>query len=130
MPAILIAEDDLAILNVLHDAFTQYGFSTVLAKNGEEALTLFCLHTLDLIITDLMMPGMEGLETIIRIRSVNATIPIIAMTGGAIGPEADLLTLAMKAGATESLKKPFIVTDLRDSIHRHYFPDHPIPLRS
>ncbi len=129
MPSILIADDTEAVLTVLHDAFTALGFTTVLARNGQEALTLFCLHQPDLIILDMLMPHTEGLETIISIREVNTTVPIVAISGAYIGTYTDLLQLAIAVGANRAIRKPFIVTELRESIVKEYFPKHTIPPR-
>lgn len=126
MPSILIADDSKEVRTVLHDAFTQFHFTTVIARDGEEALTLFCLHVPDLVIIDILMPRIEGLETIIHIREVNNMVPIIAITGGDIGEHADLLSLAQKAGATRAIQKPFDVITLRESILTDYFPTHTI----
>ncbi len=85
----------------------------VIAKNGAEGLDFMKTRTFDLLITDLLMPEKDGIETILEIRLANATLPILAISGGGrYGARDDLLRMAQKLGATATLQKPFSREDL------------------
>ncbi len=65
-------------------------------------------ESFDLLITDLLMPEKDGIETILEIRRVNETLPILAISGGGkYGARGDLLRMAQRLGATATLQKPF-----------------------
>ncbi len=89
------------------------------AHNGKEALKIYKDQTPDLIISDILMPEMEGLETIQKIKTENPAMPIIAITGSTDSP---YLQLALKLGAAKGLYKPFNQTDLLDAV-RSALPD-------
>ena len=107
MPKVLIIEDDRLFRVTLTEMFTHAGYKVITANDGEEGLELFKLTFVDLVITDIIMPVMEGIETIIELRRINPGMKIIAMSaGGQIEPEKYLSTAtALKVNAV--LKKPF-----------------------
>ncbi len=104
------------ILFIDDDPFLREAFSEILQRNGFEVITLEDgknakkkVHDLDfdLVITDIVMPEKEGIETITEIRSINASIPILAISGGGrISPRSHL-HLAEHMGANGTLEKPF-----------------------
>ncbi|HED11205.1 MAG TPA: response regulator [Caldithrix abyssi] len=104
------------ILFIDDDPFLREAFSEILQRNGFEVITLEDgknaknkVHDLefDLVITDIVMPEKEGIETITEIRSINESIPILAISGGGrISPRSHL-HLAEHMGANATLEKPF-----------------------
>lgn len=94
------------------------GHEVVTAVNGKSALAILPKLEFDLILTDIVMPDMEGLELIRAIRKMNTMTKIIAMSGGGRGTAEDYLTLAKKFGASETLEKPFEITTLTSTIAR------------
>lgn len=79
-----------------------------IAKNGAEGLDMMKRQPFDLLITDLLMPEKDGIETILEIRRVNETLPILAISGGGkYGARGELLRMAQRLGATATLQKPF-----------------------
>ncbi|MSP49543.1 MAG: response regulator [Alphaproteobacteria bacterium] len=79
-----------------------------IASNGAECQAMMREHTFDLLITDLLMPEKDGIETIIELRRENTTLPILAISGGGrLGARSDLLRMAQDLGATATLRKPF-----------------------
>lgn len=79
-----------------------------IAKNGAEGLDMMRRQPFDLLITDLLMPEKDGIETILEIRRVNETLPILAISGGGkYGARGELLRMAQRLGATATLQKPF-----------------------
>ena len=88
MARILIIDDDVQILSMLRQTLEREGYEVVEASDGEQGEKLFREKPTDLIITDLIMPEKEGVETIKEIRSEFPETKIIAMSGGGrIGPE-------------------------------------------
>ena len=102
---ILLIEDDEFTAGLLMKLLAPAGVRH--ARNGSEGLEEFQSGQFDLVITDLVMPQMDGLATIVGIRKLDRSVPIIAMTsGGSLGAKGDLLILAKKLGANATLMKP------------------------
>ncbi len=100
---ILIVEDEIRIRFLLRDYFQKEGFLVYEAENGKEALEIFKNNKIDLIILDIMMPVMDGLTALEKIREVS-TIPVILLT--AKGQEEDKLQ-GYDFGADDYITKPF-----------------------
>lgn len=88
----------------------------VLAGNGNEAVSRLREGNLALMITDLIMPEKEGIETILECKRISPSLPIIAMSGGGRGPGEDYLTVAKKLGARHVLLKPFRLNQIFEAI--------------
>jgi CheY-like chemotaxis protein len=112
---ILIAEDDPGMRELIADLVRNLGYDTVEVPDGAAALTAVAAALPDLIISDLVMPGLGGFEVCRRLKADPATrlIPVILVTG--IGDEHK--RTAMEAGADDFLGKPFSLGDLRARIH-------------
>lgn len=108
MKKILVVDDEKTLREFVSRNLAARGFQVFSAANGLEALAIFQSESLDLIILDLMMPHMDGLETCKRIRQAS-TVPIIVLT--ALGEEADKVA-AFDQGADDYLTKPFGVAEL------------------
>ena len=104
---ILVVDDEKPIRDILEHALTASGFHVRTAADGFEALSLARHHQFDLVITDMVMPGKEGIETILELRRTAPGIKIIAMSGGQSTGTGDFLPLAKTLGASAVLKKPF-----------------------
>ena len=113
---ILIIDDDERILTSLQDILAQEGYILSIASNGKEGLKKCETGEPDLIITDIIMPDIEGIELIRAIRRGNVNIPIIAMSGDFIGQK--FLEAARLFGAINTLLKPFSAKELKDKINR------------
>lgn len=112
MSAILLVDDDTSVLDVMSEMLRLEGHEVTIAENGEQAVACVSQDDFDLVITDLIMPEKEGLETIADIRRQFAEIPIIAISGGGrLGPN-DYLETARFIGANATLAKPFARTEL------------------
>jgi two-component system alkaline phosphatase synthesis response regulator PhoP len=103
---ILAVDDEEDILELLRFNLTKEGFAVVCAASGEEALKSALSHRPDLILLDLLLPGMDGLEVAKRLKSDPSTreIPVIMVT--AKGEEADIVT-GLEVGAEDYITKPF-----------------------
>src|SRR6185369_16943618 len=104
---ILIIDDDAYARTTLQIILADEGYEVVCAEDGARGIAAFRRKRPDLVITDIIMPDKEGLETIGEIRQVDAKIPIIAVSGGGRLKATDLLTQAGHLGADAVLSKPF-----------------------
>lgn len=108
MARILLIDDDELIRETLCMVLEDAGHQVLTAKNGRVGLSKLEQHPVDLIISDLFMPDMEGLETMRIIRQRQSNIKIIAISGGALNlKQGMLLEDAELLGADGSLSKPF-----------------------
>lgn len=108
MTTVLVVDDERALRDFVRRNLEVRGYRVLMAANGLEALALFGQERVDLIILDLMMPFMDGLEVTRRLREVS-TVPIIILS--ALGEEADKVR-AFDLGADDYLTKPFGVGEL------------------
>jgi len=112
MSAILVVDDDPQVLEVVGEMLRLEGHAVATAADGREAVVQFRSSVFDLVITDLIMPEKEGLETIAELKSIRASVPVIAMSGGGrVGPT-DYLETARYIGAAATLAKPFTRSEL------------------
>ena len=105
MPAVLLIDDDDAMRVLLRTVLEGAGHRVQEAANGIEGLRVFREAHADLVITDIYMPGCDGLEIIQMLRRVNPGIKILAVTGRSDTP--DFLKVARMLGASSVLRKPF-----------------------
>lgn len=107
MARILIIDDEDQSRNMLSQALTRAGHEVFAASDGSEGIELFRSVMADLVITDILMPGKEGLETIIELRRDFSEVKIIAMSGGGRTGNLNFLDIAERLGAQRTLQKPF-----------------------
>jgi CheY-like chemotaxis protein len=112
MARILLIDDDDLVRKMIYLTLEHLGHEVVEAHNGKEGIRLFDRDTTDLVITDLIMPEMEGIETILRLRKIKPGIPVVAMSGGGRIKASDLLPSAQQLGAKATLQKPFTKDEL------------------
>jgi CheY-like chemotaxis protein len=118
MARILVIDDDHAVRLTIQVFLEREGHEVICASDGNEGLRAFTSDSPQLIITDIIMPNKEGIETIMQIRQRDAAIPIIAMSGGGRVGNADFLKMAGRLGANEVLAKPFERQDLIAALRR------------
>ena len=109
---VLLVDDDIGFRGILQRFLERSGFLVMTAGNGREALDRLKTHPVDLILTDLMMPEVSGIELIRTLRTRNARIPIIAMSADADLRDDQSLERAAQAGAQVVLEKPFAMNRL------------------
>lgn len=112
MGHILIIDDDPNVLSALQRGLQGAGHDVDIAPNGEEGLARLRDTTPDLVITDIFMPTMDGLEVIYALRQEAPDVKIIAISGGGYEGKLDLLYLAGRLGAKAVLRKPFELDDV------------------
>lgn len=120
MAHVLLIEDDPDVARMLTSALERYGHSVTYSGDGADGLVQMKRSTPapDIVVTDILMPVQEGIETIMAIREVNTEIPIIAISGGGRTKRLDFLKTAEKLGANASLAKPFRPADLAQTIEK------------
>lgn len=115
-PRILLADDEDLFAVMLQRSLVMFGYEVIRARNGKEALKLYDAQTITLVVTDLIMPDMEGVELIVALRKVNPAVRVIAMSGGGRNHPEAYLSIAQKAGAVKTLSKPFPITALVEAV--------------
>jgi diguanylate cyclase (GGDEF)-like protein len=108
---ILVIDDDTSILEVLANYFTSKGFVTLLAEGGEAGLEIIAREYPDLVLLDLRLPGMDGLEVLEYLRTETPDIPVIIISGqGTVKDASD----ALKTGAWDYITKPIFDMQVLD----------------
>lgn len=107
MSRILLIEDDDLLRNTLRRTLVRAGYDVDDVPNGKAGLETYRRLRSDLVITDIVMPDKEGLETISELRRLAPDVKIIAVSGGGTGRADDYLGMARRLGATRTLAKPF-----------------------
>ena len=114
MANILVIDDDDAVRRSIRRALELDGHNIVEAADGWQGLLRFGERPVDLVVTDILMPNREGIETIIELRRRSETLPIVAVSGGSLTTDRDgVLLSADLLGASRVLAKPFAVDELR-----------------
>ncbi|SMC19020.1 two-component system, NtrC family, response regulator [Desulfacinum hydrothermale DSM 13146] len=110
MGNVLIIDDEKNYLFILEDLLQEEGHSVLTAQDGTAGLDLFRSNDLDVVVTDMKMPGMDGMEVLERIRALNPDIPVVMMTAyGTVEKAVE----AMKKGAFDYIMKPFENEELK-----------------
>jgi len=110
MATILLVDDEPKMLRLLELQLGQAGYTTLAAPDAERALTLLGEHPVDLVVTDLRLPGMDGLAFLHAAKRLSPALPVVVMTAhGTVETAVE----AMKAGASDYVLKPFPLEELR-----------------
>jgi DNA-binding NtrC family response regulator len=115
MATILIVEDEPKMLRLLELTFADEGFATRAATDAESGLKLVAQEQIDLVVTDLKLPGMNGLEFLQAVKRASASVPVVVMT--AFGT-VETAVEAMKAGASDYVLKPFSLEEMKLIVHK------------
>ena len=116
MARILVIDDDEQVLDMLYESLTREGYDVLKASNGEQGLRLYREKSVDLIITDIIMPEKEGIETIIELRQDFPNVKIIAISGGGRAGTKDYLQMAKIFGVQRTFTKPVAREQLLEAI--------------
>ncbi len=115
MRKILALDDSPVVLKMVERTIRKLGFEPVTAKHGEEGLTRFEEHDITLIVTDINMPVMNGIEFIRALRKRDARVPVLVLTTES---DENLMREAEEAGSNGWIGKPPVPEELRDHIRR------------
>jgi DNA-binding response OmpR family regulator len=117
-PKILLIDDDLVVRTAMVQFLADLGYEVVVADDGERGLRLFRSEKPDLVITDIIMPEKEGIQTIVEMRREQPSTKIIAVSGGGRIGNADFLKVARSMGANDVIAKPVDPDDFAARIKR------------
>ena len=123
MANIVVIDDEPAMLRVICRTLEAAGHAVVPCPDGRRAIDHFKTQTPDLLLTDIFMPEMEGLETIQKAHRLRPEMPIIAMSGFSFDG-GDYLRIAERFGAIATLRKPFRRSELLALVSRVLAPPH------
>ena len=115
---ILLAEDDRQVREVLQEMLEFEGYEVVTAATGSEALRRLKSEPPDLVVTDILMEDIDGMELISIIRRDNPTLPVIAISGGGKLNADFYLNMSAQLGADLQLEKPFTPDELKSAVAR------------
>lgn len=107
MPRILIVDDDDTVRAAIQSVLVAAGYTVDEASDGQAAIDQYRTSPSDLLLMDVHMPRLDGLQAIIRLRAAHPDLRIVAMSGGGVRDQQDVLSLAIQAGACGTLAKPF-----------------------
>jgi len=107
MSSVLVIDDDPVVCAVVEGVLKGEGYSVTSAGDAQSGISRFIELNPDLVIVDILMPGKEGMATILELRETNPEARILAITGGGNFAASDVLRIAELLGADNSLKKPF-----------------------
>ena len=112
---VLIVDDDPDVLTMLEGLLKKLEYNPFVAANGEEAVRVIDSNKIDVVVSDLVMPEMNGMELLKRVKSRKGDIPFVMITGH---PSIETAIEAMKKGAYDYLTKPFQAEEVRIKIDR------------
>jgi len=118
MAKILIIDDEPGVLHVLREILESVGHSVTEAQDGEAALREFEGKPADLVVTDIFMPGMDGIELMVNIRKTLPDARVLAMSGGGLLSRDQALSDAVLLGADHILEKPFSKDEVLEAVNR------------
>ena len=110
---ILVVDDESVVANVLVRILAEHGHSAVMAYDGARAIEIYRQKCFDLVISDLIMPGMNGLSLFERLQEIDPDVRLLVMTGQA---GAEHVELMLRAGACGVIHKPFMLDELLAAI--------------
>lgn len=108
-PSILVVDDELLIRDLLYDFFSAQGWDISVAENGGKALEILRQRQVDLVLTDIKMPEMDGLTLASEVRDNHPDIPVVVMTGY---PSVDTAVTALRTKVADYIIKPFNINQL------------------
>ncbi len=117
MAHVLLIEDDAVIRLLLKRTMERAGHYVTEAGDGAAGVQHFNAAPADIVVTDVLMPLMNGLEVISVLRRWNATVPILAISGGMGANDKDILRVALECGANRTLAKPFAMDEFMLVLH-------------
>lgn len=116
MSRVLVIDDEEPIRRILRVLLQRAGHEVVLAASGEEGLRCCRESAPDLVMTDIHLPGLDGIEVALTLRALAPAVPVIVMSGGERTKRLDLLPSALQLGAVRVLRKPFTTREVLDAV--------------
>lgn len=111
--SILVVDDELLIRDLLYDFFRDQGWDISIAESGEKALEILRSKEVDLLLTDLKMPNMDGLALTTEVQRSHPEMPVVIMTGF---PSVDSAVTALRQKVSDYIIKPFNINELYKTV--------------
>lgn len=111
-PVILVVDDEQGVREIFAEALRLSGYTTHEAADGSAALKILNSQAVDLLMTDILMPDVDGLELIMAARRAHPDLKVIAMSGGGRTAAEVLINIARRLGVQRTLEKPFELSQL------------------
>src|SRR6185295_10712868 len=111
MARVLLIDDEEYVRMTLTQALEDDGHEVIVAINGQDGINRYKAEKPDLVVTDVLMPEKEGIETVLELRRIDPQAKIIVISGGGRINNLDFLDVARKFGAAAALKKPFPIDE-------------------
>jgi CheY-like chemotaxis protein len=118
MASILMVDDSEEVRRAMRRVLERLGHDVTTAGDGKEALAALAGGSCDLVVTDLNMPGMDGIELILAVKERWPEVPVIAVSGGGLMPKEILLANAEVLGAVTTLAKPLGILELEAAVNQ------------
>lgn len=115
-PSILVVDDELLIRDLLYDFFSEHGWEISIAENGQKAYEILSQKKVDIVLTDLKMPEMDGLTLTGLVMEEYPDIPVVIMTGF---PSVDSAVSALRKKVADYIIKPFNINQLYKTVERN-----------
>ena len=115
-PLILIADDEEGLRDIFAESLKLSGYRVSVAENGAAALRVLGAEAVDLLLTDILMPDVDGIELIMQVRRSHPELKVIAMSGGGRTAAEVLINIARRLGVHATLEKPFDLATLLEKI--------------
>jgi len=109
---ILVIEDEILLRSLMRKGLEKKGFNVLEAVNGCDGVDIFEKEKPSLVVTDMLMPDKEGMQTIQELRQIDPNVKIVAMSGGGSTKNMAFLEMAERVGASATIAKPFKPQDL------------------
>jgi CheY-like chemotaxis protein len=116
MARVIVIDDQEPIRRMVRRALEQAGHEVFAASDGEEGVQLLARHSADVVISDIFMPGQDGIETLRQIRKQFPAVKVIVISGGDSTGMLDLRHDAELLGAVKSVSKPFNAREIVDAV--------------
>ena len=128
MANILVVDDNGPVRTALARIITALGHAVLQAGDGREAVALLGSTAVDVVLTDVYMPDMDGIEFLLHLQEHHPDLPVVAMSGGGVAPRDSVLEDALQLGATAVLQKPVTREIVAQALEEALLP--PSPPRS
>lgn len=115
MKNILLVEDEEDILSIFSEQLTRWGYHPIVARDGKDGVAKFKELSIDLVITDIKMPNMDGMSMLHEIKQLDENVSVIMVTGY---PSIESAVVSMKEGAFDYLVKPINIDELKVKLER------------
>ena len=113
MPTVMVVDDRAGIRKLLQEVLQGAGYGVIIAEGGREAVERISRLAVDLVLLDMKMPGMDGLETLITLKKIRPDLIVLIMTAY---EELEILNEAMRCGAGGYISKPFDIGELTEIV--------------